>query len=102
LRRRGLLALTFFEKPYFNYTKKLLTEALHRFFAKPLLPAAVLSVRLCKPLSVLSFTVFVVSACAVAYFLFYSRIVLFLEVFVIRFGGFKRGGDFFFNYSLHN
>ena len=36
----------------------------------PLLPAGVLSVGPCKPLSVLSFTVFVVSVCAVGYFLF--------------------------------
>jgi len=48
-----------------------------------MLPVVLLSVRCCKPLSLLSFTVFVVLVCGVAYFLF------------------SEGQEIFFNYSLH-
>lgn len=63
-----------------------------------MLPVGLLSVRCCKPLSLLSFTVivFVVLGCAVAYFLFSEGEEIFLIQFCLR----GKGGSSFASFGL--
>lgn len=72
LRRWRFLPLNYLRSTDFKFTKNCHTKHCTATFAKPLLGAGVLVFRVCKPLSLLSFSVLflVVLVCAVAYFLF--------------------------------
>ena len=64
--------------------------------AKPLLPAGVLVHRVCKPMSLLSFTVFVVSVFAFLYFYFQKG----RRFFLIQFSLHGAGGSSFASFGL--
>ena len=83
LRRWRFLPLNYLRSTDFKFTKNCHTKHCTATFAKPLLGAGVLVFRVCKPLSLLSFSVLflVVLVCAVAYFLFLEG----REIFLIQF-----------------